>query len=360
LLPLANNIDSTTGLLSGLLPNVRTDVVYTRSKGTDGVTDWKIGLFRHSANAADLKSARAHWLGKVDLVTTATAGSDGQYPFGALVHVSALQIVAEQAKQAQKKDPHFAIETIDAEPQPPATVKLDMTAKGTQIPCVYSARPDIALHFSIASGQLAVDGKPHLNSKALASCNSFSGDKISQGLDAAIGGIKNKVSALPQQILLPGVPGVKLGILDQAVSASPEQRAGPDKTGTIPPGLLVSGKLDEEAREPSVRIEGPRLVENHPAATELLAHGTYRIKTADLRSPLTIHWTADGLPSSSDSPSFQIGWRRKPGETYHKKYAHRLAVVVTDADDVTRKASRTVFAEFLPLPAKVPPGTIGR
>lgn len=139
------------------------------------------------------------------------------------------------------------------------------------------------------------------------------------------------IGMLPPQVLLPGG--------DQKVVLT-YHSGGVDLTG-----VAVHGTLEVTARHPKVAIEttGSTKV----LAFETIAAAAIGMTTTDLRPPLKIQWTAeDGTVKaphgSGESVTFEIG-AQKAGAALERT----VSVSVTDADQITRHASKAIAIDVV-------------
>lgn len=105
-------------------------------------------------------------------------------------------------------------------------------------------------------------------------------------------------------------------------------------------GIFAGGDFVIAPRVPWVSIVGDvniAVEEGNPSVTR-----TYSVQTADMRSPLTIAWWGDGIPSNAGAGApavtFTVPANAKAGHVYQKQ----LWVQVTDVDGLIQQAEESI------------------
>jgi len=129
---------------------------------------------------------------------------------------------------------------------------------------------------------------------------------------------------LPSEILLPG--GLKLTAAYQRFSSGPQ-------------GVTAGGTWSLTERRPAVMIVQPaRISAEFP---DLSCMAQLRLRSTDLRPPLQVSWSADGLvanPGARSTPILFYVPRARPAQVVSKA----VAVRVTDSDGLTAEAQAAI------------------
>ncbi|MEO7454058.1 MAG: hypothetical protein ABIV13_04780 [Fimbriimonadales bacterium] len=121
-------------------------------------------------------------------------------------------------------------------------------------------------------------------------------------------------------------------------------------------GLFAGGSLTVLDREPTCQINGPEGIAVGPDDDGAL--GEFHVRRGDLRAPLTIAWSADGLVANADKVNTQIGFSIPVGQQVINR---KVQVRVTDADglfaedEITVRLRRVTHDPSLPPVCKVKP-----
>lgn len=134
---------------------------------------------------------------------------------------------------------------------------------------------------------------------------------------------------LPSEILLPG--GLKLAAAYQRFSAGPH-------------GVTAGGTWSLTERRPSVLIVQPaRISAEFP---DLSCMAQLRLRSTDLRPPLRVSWSAEGVvanPGARSTPILFTVPRARPAQVVPKA----VAVRVTDSDGLTAEARMEIQIQII-------------
>jgi hypothetical protein len=128
---------------------------------------------------------------------------------------------------------------------------------------------------------------------------------------------------IPAEILIPG--GLKVVASYSRIEVSQG-------------GIFAGGTFDVVGRVPEVSISGPAQISVVEGATSVAR--SYSIRTDDLRPPLSVHWSGEGIanPSTAETTNFRFSL----GNAQVGQVTKRISVQVTDADGLTASADRMV------------------
>jgi hypothetical protein len=154
------------------------------------------------------------------------------------------------------------------------------------------------------------------------------GSKDAPDIDAGAGA--GAAAMIPVEILIPGGQKVVASYSRVEVSSG---------------GVFAGGTFEVIARTPEVSISGPTLisiVEGTAAVSR-----AYRANMDDLRPPLQISWSGDGLPlnQGQESSSFRFNLS---GAQVGQVLSKRVAVQVTDADGLSGSAQLVAQIHITP------------
>lgn len=123
-------------------------------------------------------------------------------------------------------------------------------------------------------------------------------------------------------------------------------------------GRITFGPAVDPARSlPAVDIDGPARRTAGPGNTASTIKATFAAYPQNLRAPLAVRWTVDGVTAPATGESAQLSFAL-PARGASR--TARVTARITDADGRTAEAARTVTISSLDRPNKPLPGDTGK